>query len=695
MAVLRFPAVVLRPRLFRARTQVPLFNPVRPFRATIGGSSDSLADVAMYYYETDLRTQALNNCTGSIAGEDLCVNNVFTSTADSNIQQHMTTFTLGLGASGRMVYSSSYLTDTTGDFLAVKLGSTASATVCTWQTPGTACNWPIPGDGLVENIDDLWHAAIDGRGAYFSATNPTTLVTSLSNALAGLNARRGAAAAAATSTLNPVSNNNSAFVASYTSVKWTGNLEARGIDVGTGTVNTNAEWCVEDVTPGTCTTTASPNSFVWMDTSVVPNAAYCRTPGSVNCIGGTLHGGVCDVPIAIACTGTLKSKVSDLTDTRSIYTANSTGTALIPFDAAYAAANSGYFSVAQINTLTQWPSLSAAQKTLATGANLLNFLRGQYGYEDRGTNVIGNRLYRVRDTVMGDALESQPIFMADPIFNYPYTGYSAFAAANASRSGTVYIGANDGMLHAFVAKTAGTETGGTERWAYVPSMVVPNMWKLADSRYDTKHANYVNGSPLVSDVFNGTAWRTILVAGLNGGGRGYYALDVTDPTAPSLLWEFTTTAGIGHIKDDDVGYGFGRPVVTQKADGTWVVLVSSGYNNFSPGSGQGYLYVLNAYSGTVISKIATGAGSPATPSGLGKLAAWNDEPGGNKAHFVYGGDLSGNLWRFDITAGTSMLFATLSNGVGSPQPITTLPVLGKIGGKRVIFVGTGQISGNG
>ena len=69
------------------------------------------------------------------------------------------------------------------------------------------------------------------------------------------------------------------------------------------------------------------------------------------------------------------------------------------------------------------------------------------------------------------------------------------------------------------------------------------------------------------------------MGGLNHGGRGYYALDITDPTTPTLLWEFTTTAGNGSTKDDDLGYSYGNPVITAKADGTWVVLVTSGYDN--------------------------------------------------------------------------------------------------------------------
>ena len=195
------------------------------------------------------------------------------------------------------------------------------------------------------------------------------------------------------------------------------------------------------------------------------------------------------------------------------------------------------------------------------------------------------------------------------------------------------------------------------------------------------------------------------MAGLNGGGRGYYALDITVPSTPVLLWEFTAA------NDPNLGYTFGVPVITKKADDTWVVLVTSGYDNGtlssdsvtsnSPvGDGRGYLYVLNAVTGAIISKIATGAGTAATPSGLAKIAGWNDEPVGNKAGFVYGGDLLGNVWRFDINstvaaatgAGDVFKFATLfSDAAGaSPQPVTTTPVLGNILGKRIIFIGTGK-----
>jgi type IV pilus assembly protein PilY1 len=671
-----------------------------------GGTSNTLADVAMYYYNTDLRTPVLGNCTGALGGSgNVCENDVFITGTDNNTKQHMTTFTLGLGARGRMNYSSSYLTDTTGDYLAVKLGSTASSSICTWQSPGTTCTWPIPSSGAIENIDDLWHAAVNGHGAFFSATDPTSLAFGLSNALSGINARKGAAAAAATSTLNPVAGNNFAYVASYTTVAWKGGLEARGINTISGVVSENATWCVENVPAGTCATT--PVAQTVGDTTVY------------NCVtGSTVE------QVATACTGTMNAKVAAASDTRTIKTPNTTGTpgtALIDFDAAYATANPTNFAAAHINTLGQWSSLDATQKTAAEGTNLINFLRGQSGHEDRSTNPAADRLYRFREAVLGDALESQPAFISAPVFSYSYPGYSAFATAQAARAGRVYMGANDGMMHAFAADT------GIENWSYVPSMVIPNMWRLADINYATSHRNFVNGSPTTSDICTancscdtvcvaagGTApvWKTILVAGLNGGGRGYYALDITTPATPTLLWEITPTSGIGRVTDDDIGYGFGQPIVTRKADGTWVVLLTSGYDNgtlsadplvansLPAGDGKGYLYVLNAGTGAIISKITTNVGDATTPSGLAKIASWNDDPTGNQTTYVYGGDLQGNLWRFNInsttaaTVGTGevLKFATLFSDTAatSPQPIMTTPVLGKIIDKRVVFIGTGK-----
>jgi Tfp pilus tip-associated adhesin PilY1 len=709
-------------------------TPTQSAVTTTGGTSNTLADVAMYYYQTDLRAPALSNCTGAL-GNNVCENNVFSSANDNQSQQHMTTFTLGLGATGRMVYSPSYVTDTSGDFKAVKDGCTAgtatvgtpcgtqtSGTVCSWQGSGTTCNWPTPSSGALENIDDLWHAAVNGRGSYFSATNPTTLASGLSNALAGIVARKGAAAAAATSTLNPVAGNNYAYVASYTSVKWTGNLEARGINTVTGVVGRSAMWCAEDVPGDAC---PAPGTIA-VETGGNTSVQYCVTPNSVTCPNGILDNGNCKVEMVTACNGTMNARVSIVGspaatttidgvtyatpgDDRLIYTANDAGTGLTPFNDAFATAHSSYFNAA---SLSQWASLSSAKQTAASGVNLLRYLRGQKGLSD-SSDTATDGLYRYRNAVLGDALESLPAYLASPVFSYPYPGYSDFVTAQNAKTavaaGTVYIGTNDGMMHAFNA------TNGQERWAYVPSMVIPNMWRLADRNYATNHFNYVNGNAITSDICTANCsnadyattattaddpvWKTILVGGLNGGGRGYYALDITDPASPSLLWEISPSTGTTY---EDIGYSFGQPVIARKADGTWVVLVTSGYNNTSPGTGGGYLYVLNAATGAIISKIPTGVGDGTTPSGLAKIAAFNDEPAGNQTTYVYGGDLQGNLWRFDIGStadatgtnaigkGAVLQFAILKDPSGVTQPITTTPVLGKIVGKRVVFIGTGK-----
>jgi type IV pilus assembly protein PilY1 len=334
----------------------------------------------------------------------------------------------------------------------------------------------------------------------------------------------------------------------------------------------------------------------------------------------------------------------------------------------------------------------------ASGANLVNYLRGQNGNEVT--------LYRDREHVLGDMVSSQPVYVKKPPFNYADTNYIAFRdTTQAGRAPTVYVAANDGMLHAFDGDT------GHEAWAYIPPTVMSNLYRLADKNYSANHRYYVDGSPTVTDICpnapsstcTGAEWKTILVGGFNAGGRGYYALDVTDPATPKALWNFTTA------NDADLGYSFGNPVIAKRKDGTWVVVVTSGYNNVSPGNGQGYLYVLNANTGAVLEKIGTGTGSTATPSGLAKVNVWVDTMTDNTAERFYGGDLLGNLWRFELdsaappaapvsTNGTAVLLAELGmiNGAGV-QPITTKPELTLVpyGGVDYIVVqlGTGQYLG--
>ena len=232
--------------------------------------------------------------------------------------------------------------------------------------------------------------------------------------------------------------------------------------------------------------------------------------------------------------------------------------------------------------------------------------------------------------------------------------YATFKNANASRQSVLYLAANDGMLHAFDARVGGS-TNGDELWAYVPRMLIPNLYKLADKNYAAKHQYYVDGSPTVMDAYWAGAWHTVLIGPLNTADAVTMRSTSRIRPARTRYGSFAATARVCAIADADLGYSYGNAVITKRAaDGRWVALLTSGYNNVSPGTGQGYFYVLDLATGTVLYKIATGAGSAATPSGLGKIAAWADNfQQDNTAKYVYGGDLRGNVWRFDLAQFTA------------------------------------------
>ncbi len=222
----------------------------------------------------------------------------------------------------------------------------------------------------------------------------------------------------------------------------------------------------------------------------------------------------------------------------------------------------------------------------------------------------------------------------------------------------VFAAANDGMLHAFYAGTSLIDTnGGNEAWAFIPTMALPNLYKLASVNYANQHTYSVDGTPTAGDVYDtvNTAWKTILVGGLNKGGKGYYALDITDTLNPKALWEFKWSSTCYDpatpstwYADCHIGYTFNNPIISKLRDGRWVVFVTSGYNNVnSPsvsGDGVGYLYVLEAMTGKILYKISTGAGDATTPSGLNHINAWADNSiRNNQTERVYGVDLLGNV----------------------------------------------------
>ena len=386
----------------------------------------------------------------------------------------------------------------------------------------------------------------------------------------------------------------------------------------------------------------------------------------------------------------LDDKVAADTDARTIYTANLAVTPparkLFKWDALTSSEQDHFRNKCLGGApLSQCMGFDAAQRTLANnGEKMLDYLRGQKAMEETEPPT-----YRERDHVLGSIINAKPAYVRNPRRNYGDPGYSVFKAAHAGRQAMLYVAANGGYLHALNATT------GEEIWAYVPHTIYPTLYKLADANYGNNHSYYVDGSPKTGDVYINGQWRTILVGGLNKGGRGYYALDITDPADQLVLWEFCADAALCSVADTDLGYTFGNPIITKRpADGKWVVLVASGYNNVSPGSGRGYLYVLDAATGSVLHKIDTGAGNTTTPSGLARITGRAENPAtDNTATTVFGGDLLGNLWRFDMTDNSVIKLASLTDHLGDPQPITTRPDVGTCRGTPMVMVGTGRYLG--
>lgn len=333
-------------------------------------------------------------------------------------------------------------------------------------------------------------------------------------------------------------------------------------------------------------------------------------------------------------------------------------------------------------TLIAWLNKNMAGTVDGYGNLRLNYIRGDASQECLSCTP----RFRPRPTSkLGDIATSSPVYVGAPAFYYPPTletvDYASFYSAHASRPPVLYVGANDGMLHAFDA------TSGAELFAYVPTPVYKNFGAFTDPGYS--HRYFVDGTPTVGDVFYGGAWHTILLGSLRGGGQGIFALDITDPStfneanASNIVrWEFTDA------DDPDLGYTYGQPIIVKVRTGAstsrWAAIFGNGYNNTeadgaASSTGHAVLYVVDIEDGSLIKKITTKAGSPATPNGLATPAAI-DIDGDYIVDYVYAGDLQGNLWKFDLTNNNPSTWKSAFMSGSTPQPLfstgsTTKPIM--------------------
>jgi len=502
-------------------------------------------------------------------------------------------------------------------------------------------------------VDDLWHATINGRGKLFNAKSPREISEKLSELLSNISKDEGTASSGAVSS-GSINSSSRVYQSTFNSATWSGDLAGYPINKD-GTIKENSG-------PGSDVISAlNP----WSASDLVP------TP-----------------------------------DNRTILTVNTDGS-VVPFRWTTGGLDAARkIELRGVSTGTAAELEELAMKRLA-------YLRGFRTNERTATDI--SKLFRERASVLGDIVNSAPAFVGAPAFRYrdnlESKPYSQYRVDQQERDEMIYVGANDGMLHAFDAET------GTERWAFIPAEVFPNLYTLTDPNY--QHRFFVDGSPTTGDAFIGNDWRTVLVSGLNGGGQSMFALDVTETdysetsTEPPFLWQYSDE------NDVDLGYTYSRPSIVRMHNGKWAAVFGNGYNNtvadgHASTTGNAVLYIIDLETGTRLAKLDTGAGTeddPTTtvvankrPNGL-STPALVDLDSDNIVDFAYAGDLFGNLWKFDLSSANAAdwkvayqagsnpapLFKAV-NDSAKAQPITSKPSVsrGPKGNGLMILFGTGK-----
>lgn len=313
-----------------------------------------------------------------------------------------------------------------------------------------------------------------------------------------------------------------------------------------------------------------------------------------------------------------------------------------------------------------YDNLSTAQKgdQGLGSADVVNYLRG-----DQSNELSNGGTFRNRTSVLGDIVNSSPHYIGATenrrYERFAWSGasaYKAFRQAQSNRTGMVYVGANDGMLHGFDAAT------GEEKLAYLPSFLFSQAKELTDPDYNHRYlmdGQISSGDAYISTPRDSTTvkWRTILVASPGRGGKGLVAIDVTDPTtlgANQVMWEFT---------DPDLGYTLSQPVIMRLDNGQWAVAIGNGYNSANQRS---VLFLINLATGSLIKKFDTENGDSTNTNGMSSPVGWDSDRDGN-IELLFAGDLRGNVWKFNVSgSNTGQWSSAFTSGNGNnvvPAPL--------------------------
>lgn len=390
------------------------------------------------------------------------------------------------------------------------------------------------------------------------------------------------------------------------------------------------------------------------------------------------------------------------------------------------AADQSNLSTSQKLALQKAPN--GTDQGATAGQNRLNYIRGDRSKEGTNpSNYPESKPYRQRQSRQGDIVNSEVWYTAAPARSYAFNGYSKFITDYKDRTPMIYVGGNDGMLHGFSA------ADGTEKIAYVPQGVIPSLTRLTAPAYDQQHRYFVDGSPMTGDANTSTNptspdWRTLLVGTLGAGGRGYFVLDVTNPAgfeatatkAPSLVVldrtrstevsapdctlltdpASQTACTTAVTQDRDIGHITAAPVtnstsllhasqITMLNNNRWAVVLGNGYNS----ANQRPVLLVQYLDGnkellTIPTTVDVPGTGKANDNGL-SAPRLVDLNGDDRPDIAYAGDNQGNMWKFDLTSydasewgvafsGEPLFTAQRpavygNSGTELPQPITVAP----------------------